>query len=110
MGEQQHMEAFREDLDWRSREIEMREREFQMLESGLQDINGMMRDLALIVAQDGEKVDTIVQHIENTVDYTNRGIETLKEEDKNMSATGILPSLHIWNPRYIWSIITSIFD
>lgn len=54
-------------------EMKERHHEIVTIEKSIQEIHQMFMDMALIVDQQGELIDRLGEHVENTLDYTQRG-------------------------------------
>lgn len=89
-------------------EIAHREKEIQNIETGLVEIHGMMVDIAKLVNEQGEMVDTIESQIENSAKSTKSGISELQIADRDMSSFSILPGGWSWHG--ILLTIKSWFD
>jgi t-SNARE complex subunit (syntaxin) len=54
-------------------EMKERHHEIVTIEKSIQEIHEMFMDMALIVDQQGELIDRLGEHVENTLEYTQKG-------------------------------------
>lgn len=67
-------------------------KEIQQICSDINDISEMMNDLALLVANDKEKLDIFVENVETTAENVKSGVNELEEAKKIQP--GLFPSLN----------------
>lgn len=56
-------------------EMKERHHEIVTIERSIQEIHQMFMDMALIVDQQGELIDRLGEHVENTLEYTQKGAQ-----------------------------------
>ena len=80
----------------RLKELEDRERAMRQLESDIGDVNEIFKDLATLVHDQGEIIDSIESNIETTAVHVETGAEQLRQV-----GAGPQPSVH-----YLYSVLT----
>ena len=94
-GQQSRTQMMLEEED-RLKELEDRERAMRQLESDIGDVNEIFKDLATLVHDQGEIIDSIESNIETTAVHVETGAEQLRQV-----GAGPQPSVH-----YLYSVLT----
>ena len=77
-GQQSRTQMMLEEED-RLKELEDRERAMRQLESDIGDVNEIFKDLATLVHDQGEIIDSIESNIESTAVHVETGAEQLRQ-------------------------------
>ena len=64
-------------------EVQDRHADIMKIEQSILELHQLFMDMAVLVAAQGETLDSIEQYVQESVDYTDRGIGELKKAIKS---------------------------
>ena len=69
--------------------IEERAQEMEQIADDVENLHGLFQDMALLVEEQGESINTIADNIESTVEHTNKANVELEKASKYAKKTNV---------------------
>ncbi|RFU36169.1 hypothetical protein B7463_g159, partial [Scytalidium lignicola] len=119
VGQQQSQEQLRlasqDEVDFQDSLIVEREAEIRNIEQGVTELNELFRDVAHIISEQGEQIDSIAQNVDNTRTHVRGADLELRsaaryQKNARSKACSTTPLIELFNEisRHVCNLLTTI--